>query len=153
MVDAKVAVLADTLGIQGSVGMFAFSCFLCSTFCMVAILTHAVSIVWLVVMTTFWNLVSVLLFLDILRLGHSVLTVRNFCFVLTMTRKFLKFRLQNYMILLVQMASYQIELIIHVILLQHMSQVVLFKVKGMLVSWVMSLVINVMFFHFIVLKQ
>lgn len=45
MVLAKIAVAADTLCVHKAVGVFTLGSHLCSSFSMVAILTHAISII------------------------------------------------------------------------------------------------------------
>lgn len=63
VINAEVAILADTFSIQGSVYMFALKGFLGSTLGVVAVLAHAVSIVGHVVVAALGDLVAVLLLL------------------------------------------------------------------------------------------
>ena len=45
VVDAKVAILADSFGIKGAVGVLTFSCQLCAAFGVIAVFAHPVGIV------------------------------------------------------------------------------------------------------------
>ena len=69
MVDAEVAVLADAFGVERSVGVLALGGFLSPALSVVAVLTHSIGVVWLVIVAALGDLVSVLLLLDIFALS------------------------------------------------------------------------------------
>jgi hypothetical protein len=56
MIGTQVTVLANAFSIQDPIMMRTLSGFLCSAFSMVTILTHAISVVWLSLVSAFWNI-------------------------------------------------------------------------------------------------
>jgi hypothetical protein len=85
VVDAEVAVLANTLCVKGSINMFAFRSLLGPAFCVIAILAHSICVVWLIVMPAFCDLVSVLLLLNIFAPWQEFMFSRGYRVVLSRT--------------------------------------------------------------------
>jgi hypothetical protein len=87
VVNGQVAIFAQTLSIQSSIFMLAGRCFLCSTLCMVAVLAHAVCVVLLAFVTTFWYGPSMLFITFFLQLELFLFVVILMIFVETFRRR------------------------------------------------------------------